>query len=138
MLSQTDLGNINQTTFLCSVAPALLTQHYVGYFPNKSCMLLTMGQHFTGDFFVQLKPRQNQKTLQIIFLCKVVCELWFNIPQGQHSTGNFLVEFLPRQIKTTLYRLSSCKNMIVRSGRTLQSNFLVQCCLRRTQVTLTR
>ena len=62
MLSHKYLDNIDWTIFLCNVVPARSIQHCIGYFPHKSC-LLAMGQHFTGDFFVQCWPRQIQTTL---------------------------------------------------------------------------
>ena len=48
--------------FLCSVVSAWSIQHWIGYFPSKSC-LLPMGQHCTGNFLVKCWPRETQKTL---------------------------------------------------------------------------
>ena len=52
----------------------------IGYSAKKSCVL-TMDQHYTGNFFVQCWPTQIKTTTQIIFLCKVVHGLWVNIAQ---------------------------------------------------------
>ena len=70
---------------------------------NKSC-LLTMGQHYTGKVLAQGWPLLIKTTLQIIFLCNFVLELWVNIAQviflcnigtgtsRQYSIGYFLAK----------------------------------------------
>ena len=78
--SQTYLDNIDYKIFLCNVVIAWKTQHCIGYFAKRSC-LLTMSQNWTGKVLAQCWPTLIKIALQIIFLCKVVFGLWVNIAQ---------------------------------------------------------
>ena len=87
-----------QLIHLCSVDTGRSRQHCIGYFPAKTC-LCALGQHCTSIFFVECCLRRVWTTLtlqnfyrmlsqhgqynivQVIFLIKVVCQLWANIAQ---------------------------------------------------------
>ena len=60
MLSQTYLGNIDWTIFLCNVVPVWSIQHCIGYFLPKGC-LLAIGHHYTGKNFAQCCPRGSRQ-----------------------------------------------------------------------------
>ena len=126
------MGNIDQTIFLCNIAPAWSTQHCIGNFPHKSC-LLAMDQHCTGNFIMQCWPRYIQTKLQIIFLCKVLCQVWAKISKlisscnvGSGRSRQHCIAYFPA--KTCLCDL----------GQHCSSKFFVQYCLRRILTKLTR
>ena len=130
MLSQTYFNNIDQIISLCNVVPAWLMQHCMAYFPYKSC-LLAVGQHCTGDFFVQYWPRQIQTTLSIIFMRKFVYGLWTKIVRVI-----FYCNVDSGRSRQHCIWLFSSEKMTMRLGQYCISNFLVQFCLRRIWATL--
>ena len=60
------------------------TQHCIGCFPYKSCLLVT-DQHLRGNFLLQCWPRKIQTKLQLDYFPAQSCLLTV----GQHCACNF-------------------------------------------------
>ena len=92
-----------------------------------------MGQHCTGNFLAQCWLKQIKKTLNNIFLCKVVYGLWVNITQL-----TFLCNFDTGRSRKHYICYFPAKTCMCALRQLCTSNFFVQYCLRRIWTTLTR
>ena len=102
MLSQTYLGNIDWTIFLCNVVPVWSIQHCIGYFLHKSCVL-AMGQHYTGKNLVQCYPRGSRQ--QFAGENPVKCYL-NTLGTTLHRSKPYAM--LSLRLQTTMHRKKSC------------------------------
>ena len=90
--------NIARVVSVCNFGQSRSRQHCIGYFPAKMC-LSALGQHCTSNFLVQCSLRNiwtilarqysyvilcqhgRYNIVSVIFLIKVACWPWANIPQ---------------------------------------------------------